>query len=98
MRKVAGRDGFVESWMGDRALLVRHGKRPDEVATTDWTELLVLDAAPAGQASTPSDLANPRRKGKTSKAEASAAIAAGLQELEAGTPEAALADAVGSAA
>lgn len=82
MRKVAGRDGKVDSWMGDGAVTVRYGTKDHEIATADWSELLLLAAPAAAATST-----TPKRRRKASQA----GIAAGLQALEEGTPEAALA-------
>ena len=78
IRKVSGRDGTVIGRMGDRALMVRFGPSTHEVASADWAELLVLEAPTAAAA----PAAKPARKGKTSKAEAQAGIAAELQALE----------------
>ena len=78
MRKVSGREGTVEQWVGDGALSVRYGKGTNDHAIADWTELQVLThVEPATTAP-----AKPARKGKTSKAEAQAGIAAELQALE----------------
>ena len=82
-RKVSGRDGTVIGHMGDRALMVRFGPATHEVASADWTELLVLDVPAAA----PAAVAKPARKGKMTAAEASAAIARTMQAAEdAGAP------------
>ena len=82
-RKVSGRDGAVIGHMGDRALMVRFGPATHEVASADWTELLVLDVPAAA----PAAVAKPARKGKMTAAEASAAIARTMQAAEdAGAP------------
>jgi transcription termination factor NusA len=45
LRKVSGREGTVESLIGDRACLVRFGEKAHEVATADYTELEILGNA-----------------------------------------------------